>query len=206
MEQDKYSQMELNQVALCAHQGEVAAIEYIVNWFGGFIKKKAKSYFLLGAESEDLMQEGMIGLIKAIRDYSPDKNASFKTFAELCITRQIITAVKTATRKKHAPLNSYISLYHEINNGEGTERYLVDEIESLSTTDPVDDMIRQEELNDVSKTLHKLLSEFELQVLEGYMEGKSYQQMAKEMGKSTKSIDNALQRVKKKAAGFGTEL
>ena len=206
MEQDKYSQMELNQVAMCAHQGEVAAIEYIVNWFGGFIKKKAKSYFLLGAESEDLMQEGMIGLIKAIRDYSPDKNASFKTFAELCITRQIITAVKTATRKKHAPLNSYISLYHEINNGEGAERYLVDEIESLSTTDPVDDMIRHEELDDVSKTLHKLLSEFELQVLEGYMEGKSYQQMAKEMGKSTKSIDNALQRVKKKAAGFGTEL
>ena len=206
MEQDRYSQMELNEVALCAGRGEVAAIEHIVNRFGGFIKRKAKSYFLLGAESEDLVQEGMIGLIKAIRDYDKSKNASFKTFAELCITRQIITAVKTATRKKHAPLNSYISLYNETTNGDGSERYLVDELENLSTTDPVDAMIRQEELDDVSRTLHELLSDFELQVLEGYMDGKSYQQMAKELGRSTKSIDNALQRVKKKAAGFGTEL
>ncbi len=199
-----FDSMELNAVANAAASGNVYAIEYIVNKFRSSIKIKAKSYHISGADSDDLIQEGMIGLIKAIRDYSPDKNASFKTFAELCISRQIFTAVKAACCKKHLPLNSYVSLYKEIGDADGTEHYLVDEIDSMSGEDPMDEIIRQEEIDDASRALCERLSDFEMLVLSKYMEGKDYQQIAAELNKTPKSIDNAIQRIKQKASSAGS--
>lgn len=199
MESKNFDDMELNDIALIAAKGNVNAIEYIVNSFKGFIKQKAKLFFVSGADSDDLVQEGMIGLLKAIRDYSPDKNASFKTFADLCISRQIFTAIKASRCKKHIPLNSYISLYKEIGDNDGSEHYLVDELNADEQTDPMQEIIRQEELNDVSKVLSEKLSNFELIVLSKYMEGKNYREIAREIDKSAKSVDNALQRIKQKA-------
>ena len=146
MNEKDFADMEMNDVAELAASGNVDAIEYIVNKFRGSIKNKAKSYYISGADNDDLIQEGMIGLIKAIKDYSSDKNASFKTFAELCISRQIFTAVKAACCKKHLPLNSYVSLYKEIGDADGSEHYLVDELDVLPEEDPIDEIIRQEEL------------------------------------------------------------
>lgn len=200
MESKKFDGMELNDIALIAAKGNVNAIEYIVNSFKGFIKQKAKLFFVSGADSDDLVQEGMIGLLKAIRDYSPDKNAGFKTFADLCISRQIFTAIKASRCKKHIPLNSYISLYKEIGDNDGSEHYLVDELNTDEQTDPMQEIIRREELNDVSKVLNEKLSNFELLVLSKYMEGKNYREIAQEVNKPAKSVDNALQRIKQKAA------
>ena len=205
MNEKDFADMEMNDVAELAASGNVDAIEYIVNKFRGSIKNKAKSYYISGADNDDLIQEGMIGLIKAIKDYSSDKNASFKTFAELCISRQIFTAVKAACCKKHLPLNSYVSLYKEIGDADGSEHYLVDELDVLPEEDPIDEIIRQEELDDASKALYERLSDFEMLVLSKYMEGKDYQQIAAELNKTPKSVDNAIQRIKQKAANAGTK-
>lgn len=200
MENTNFDDMELNDIAVIAAKGNVNAIEYIVNSFKGFIKQKAKLFFVSGADSDDLVQEGMIGLLKAIRDYSPEKNAGFKTFADLCISRQIFTAIKASRCKKHIPLNSYISLYKEIGDNDGSEHYLVDELNADEQTDPMQEIIRREELNDVSKVLTEKLSKFELLVLSKYMEGKNYREIARELNKPSKSVDNALQRIKQKAS------
>ncbi len=205
MNEKDFADMEMNDVAELAASGNVDAIEYIVNKFRGSIKNKAKSYYISGADNDDLIQEGMIGLIKAIKDYSSDKNASFKTFAELCISRQIFTAVKAACCKKHLPLNSYVSLYKEIGDADGSEHYLVDELDVLPEEDPIDEIIRQEELDDASKALYERLSDFEMLVLSKYMEGKDYQQIAAELNKTPKSVDNAIQRIKQKAANASTK-
>ena len=205
MNEKDFADMEMNDVAELAASGNVDAIEYIVNKFRGSIKNKAKSYYISGADNDDLIQEGMIGLIKAIKDYSSDKNASCKTFAELCISRQIFTAVKAACCKKHLPLNSYVSLYKEIGDADGSEHYLVDELDVLPEEDPIDEIIRQEELDDASKALYERLSDFEMLVLSKYMEGKDYQQIAAELNKTPKSVDNAIQRIKQKAANAGTK-
>ena len=205
MNEKDFADMEMNDVAELAASGNVDAIEYIVNKFRGSIKNKAKSYYISGADNDDLIQEGMIGLIMAIKDYSSDKNASFKTFAELCISRQIFTAVKAACCKKHLPLNSYVSLYKEIGDADGSEHYLVDELDVLPEEDPIDEIIRQEELDDASKALYERLSDFEMLVLSKYMEGKDYQQIAAELNKTPKSVDNAIQRIKQKAANAGTK-
>lgn len=203
---DKYDfdSMNMNDVAKIAASGNVLAIEYLVNKFRSNIKLKAKSYYISGADSDDLVQEGMIGLIKAIKDYSADKNTSFKTFADLCISRQIYTAVKAACAKKHLPLNSYVSLYKEIGDADGSEHYLVDELDIMPSEDPIDEIIRQEELDDASRALCERLSDFEMLVLSKYMEGKDYQQIAAELNKPAKSIDNAIQRIKQKAASRGS--
>ncbi len=195
-----FSKVELNETAKLAADGNVEAIEYIVNSFGGVIKAKAKSYHINGIESEDLVQEGMIGLIKAIRTYSDDRNASFRTFAELCVTRSILSAVKAACAKKNIPLNSYVSIYREINDPEGAEHYLIDELNDENGKDPIEDIIRREEINETSRRLTKELSDFEMLVLSKYMEGKNYRQIAEETGRTPKSIDNAIQRIKQKAA------
>ncbi len=205
MNEKDFADMEMNDVAELAASGNVDAIEYIVNKFRGSIKNKAKSYYISGADNDDLIQEGMIGLIKAIKDYSSDKNASFKTFAELCISRQIFTAVKAACCKKHLPLNSYVSLYKEIGDADGSEHYLVDELDVLPEEDPIDEIIRREELDDASKALYERLSDFEMLVLSKYMEGKDYQQIAAELNKTPKSVDNAIQRIKQKAATASTK-
>lgn len=197
--------MELDDVAQLAASGNVYAIEYIVNKLKDNIKNKAKLYYIAGADNDDLIQEGMIGLIKAIRDYSPEKNTSFKTFAELCISRQIFTAVKAACCKKHLPLNNYVSLYKEIGDADGSEHYLLDELDVLPEEDPIDEIMRQEELDDASKALCERLSSFEMLVLSKYMEGKDYRQIATELDKAPKSIDNALRRIKQKATVAGAE-
>ncbi len=200
MDKQEFDAMEMDDAAQIAANGNVDAIEYIVNSFRGTIKAKAKSFFVSGADSDDLVQEGMIGLLKAIRDYNKDKNASFKTFAELCISRQIFTAIKASRCKKNIPLNSYVSIYKEIGDADGTGHYLVDELDNEDGQDPMEAIIRKEEIDDASKALSETLSGFEMLVLSKYMEGMNYQEIARAIDKPAKSIDNALQRIKQKAA------
>jgi len=180
-----------------AKLGDVRAQEYLITKYQNFVKAKAKSYFLVGADKEDIYQEGMIGLYKAIRDYKPDKLASFKAFAELCVTRQIITAIKTATRQKHIPLNTYVSLNKPI-YGEESDRTLLDVLSEAKVTDPEEIMIIKEELKHIETEIGQVLSDLEMEVLGSYLDGKSYQEIACDLNRHAKSIDNALQRVKRK--------
>jgi RNA polymerase sigma-H factor len=180
-----------------AKNGNSRAQEYIISKFQGFVKTKAKSYFLIGADKEDIYQEGMIGLYKAIRDFNPDKLSSFRAFAELCVTRQIITAIKTATRQKHIPLNTYVSLNKPVYEEE-SERTLLDILSGLKITDPEELIISKEEMERIEKEISKALTELEMEVLTSYLDGKSYQEIACDLDRHAKSIDNALQRVKRK--------
>ncbi|MFW5648726.1 MAG: RNA polymerase sporulation sigma factor SigH [Candidatus Alkaliphilus sp. MAG34] len=180
-----------------AKDGDIDALEYLIRKYKNFVRAKARSYFLIGADREDIIQEGMIGLYKAIRDYKPDKLASFRVFAELCITRQIITAIKTATRQKHIPLNSYISLNKPIYDEE-SDRTLLDVISGHKITDPEELVISREELIHIEETIGEILSSLEWNVLTLYLQGRSYQEIAYDLDRHVKSIDNALQRVKRK--------
>lgn len=180
-----------------AKDGDVDALEYLIRKYKNFVRVKARSYFLIGADREDIIQEGMIGLYKAIRDYRPDKLASFRAFAELCITRQIITAIKTATRQKHIPLNSYISLNKPIYDEE-SDRTLLDVISGHKITDPEELVISREELVHIEEKIGEILSSLEWSVLTLYLQGRSYQEIAYDLDRHVKSIDNALQRVKRK--------
>ena len=173
------------------------AMAHLVNKYKNFVRSKARSYFLVGADRDDIIQEGMIGLYKATRDFDYERQASFRAFAELCVTRQIITAIKTATRQKHMPLNSYISLNKPVYTEE-SERTLMDMIANVRVSDPEELIITREEFADIEKNMTYLLSELEWHVLLSYLDGKSYQEMAGETDRSIKSIDNALQRVKRK--------
>lgn len=185
------------EVAAEAKNGNDIALEYLIKKYRNFVKAKARSYFLIGADREDIIQEGMIGLYKAIRDFKGDKLSSFRAFAELCITRQIITAIKTATRQKHIPLNSYVSLNKPIYD-EDSDRTLLDILSGTKVTDPEELMINREEYNDIEFKIGEILSDLEWRVLMLYLEGKSYQEIAFELSRHVKSIDNALQRVKRK--------
>lgn len=180
-----------------AKTGDSRAQEYLISKYENFVKAKSKSYFLIGADKEDIYQEGMIGLYKAIRDFKPDRLASFKAFAELCITRQIITAIKTATRQKHIPLNTYISLNKPIYEEE-SDRTLIDVLSELKITDPEELIIGKEQLKHIEGEMAKVLSDLEMEVLQSYLDGKSYQEIACDLDRQAKSIDNALQRVKRK--------
>ena len=180
-----------------AKNGEKRAQEFIISKYENFVKAKAKSYFLIGADKEDIYQEGMIGLYKAIRDFNAEKSTSFRAFAELCVTRQIITAIKTATRQKHIPLNTYISLNKPVSEEE-SDRTLLDIISSIKITDPEELIISQEQKEFIEEEINKVLSGLEIQVLQSYLEGKSYQEIACDLDRHSKSIDNALQRVKRK--------
>ena len=184
-------------VALARDGADDAAIEYLIVKYKNFVRAKARSYFLIGADREDIIQEGMIGLYKAIRDFRHDKLASFRAFAELCITRQIITAIKTATRQKHMPLNSYVSLNKPIYDEE-SDRTLLDVLSGVKVTDPEELIINQENFSDIETKMGEFLSDLEWQVLMYYLEGKSYQEIADDLNRHVKSIDNALQRVKRK--------
>ncbi|TWI53607.1 RNA polymerase sporulation sigma factor SigH [Halalkalibacter nanhaiisediminis] len=177
--------------------GDSAALEFLINKYKNFVRAKARSYFLIGADHEDIVQEGMIGLYKAVRDFNGDKLSSFKAFAELCITRQIITAIKTATRQKHIPLNSYVSLDKPLYDEE-SERTLLDVICGTRVTDPEELLINQEEFEDIELKMGELLSDLERQVLMLYLDGRSYQEISVDLKRHVKSIDNALQRVKRK--------
>lgn len=180
-----------------AKEGDLEALEYLIKKYKNFVRAKARSYFLIGADREDIVQEGMIGLYKAIRDFKPDKLSSFRAFAELCITRQIITAIKTATRQKHIPLNSYVSLNKPIYDEE-SDRTLLDVISGQKVTDPEELVVSREELGQIEDKIGEILSDLELKVLMLYLEGRSYQEIAGDLDRHVKSIDNALQRVKRK--------
>lgn len=179
------------------HQEDKHALDFLINKYRNFVQGKAQAYFLIGADREDIVQEGMIGLYKAIRDYDKEKLSSFKAFAELCITRQIITAIKTATRQKHTPLNSYVSLDKPIFDEE-SDRTLIDVIAGSMSVDPEKLLVNQEKLVDMEFKLSELLSGFEKQVLHLYLDGCSYQEISAKLDRHVKSVDNALQRVKRK--------
>ena len=180
-----------------ARSGNTMALEYLINKYKSFVRAKARTYFLIGADREDIIQEGMIGLYKAIRDFREDKLSSFRAFAELCITRQIITAIKTATRQKHIPLNSYVSLNKPIFDEE-SDRTLMDIISEESISDPEEMIINREEFAGIELKMEEILSNLEMEVLSLYLQGKSYQEISEELNRHVKSIDNALQRVKRK--------
>lgn len=192
-----FSSMLDEEIIEDARKGNYSAVEYIINKYKNFVRAKARTYFLIGADREDIIQEGMIGLYKAIRDYRGDKLSSFRAFAELCITRQIITAIKTATRQKHIPLNSYVSLNKPIFDEE-SDRTLMDVISEERVADPEELIINREEYSGIEAKMGELLSALEWEVLSLYLQGKSYQEIAIDLDKHVKSIDNALQRVKRK--------
>ena len=194
---EDYAHMTDEEVVHLCQQGDSLAQEYVFNKYKNFVRSKARSYFLIGADLEDIVQEGMIGLYKAIRDYRPDKLSSFRAFAELCITRQIITAIKTATRQKHIPLNSYVSLNKPLYDEE-SDRTLLDVIIEGRASNPEELIIGQEDLSSIHAKIDEVLSSLEQEVLRSYLDGKSYQEIADNLGRHVKSIDNALQRVKRK--------
>lgn len=193
---DKNSLSDEKLVTL-AMSGSNEAQEIILNKYKNFVRAKARTYFLVGADSDDIVQEGMIGLYKAVRDFKADKLSSFRAFADLCITRQIITAIKTATRNKHLPLNSYVSLNKPIYDDD-SERTLMDVITEETVCDPEELMLHKEAVASIEVKIGKELSSFEKSVLELYLDGRSYQEIAENLGKHIKSVDNALQRIKKK--------
>lgn len=209
MSQSNIENLQNNQIAdeqllLQIKGGDGVALDQLINKYKNFVRAKAKTYFLVGADKEDIVQEGMIGLFKAIRDFKDDKLVSFKSFAEICVTRQIITAIKTATRQKHMPLNSYVSLNKPVFEDDG-ERTLIETINHDTVSDPEMLFISKEELNRIEGKINEILSPLELEVLHFYLQGKSYQQIAVILSKEVKSIDNALQRVKKKIEKFLVE-
>jgi RNA polymerase sigma-H factor len=198
-QQKAQRELEDLQLVLRARNGDSAALDGLMRRYTGFVRLKASSYFLAGGDSEDLVQEGLIGLYKAVRDFRSDKETSFRSFAELCVTRQIITAIKTATRYKHAPLNTYVSFSHtpagQESDGDCT---LGDALPGPSVDDPSVCVISTEELQSLVFTLGTGLSHLEAEALRLYLDGLSYEDMAAELGCDTKTIDNALQRVKRK--------
>jgi RNA polymerase sporulation-specific sigma factor len=198
-QQKAQRELEDLQLVLRARNGDNAALDGLIRRYTGFVRLKASSYFLAGGDGEDLVQEGLIGLYKAVRDFRSDKETSFRSFAELCVTRQIITAIKTATRYKHAPLNTYISFSHtpagQESDGDCT---LGDALPGPGVDDPAICVISTEELQSLVFTLGTGLSQLESEALRLYLDGNSYEEMAEQLGCDTKTIDNALQRVKRK--------
>ncbi len=193
----RYSALSDEEIVQMSHEGDSDAEEYLLMKYKNFVRSKARSYFLIGADHEDIVQEGMIGLYKAIRDYRKERLSSFRAFAELCITRQIITAIKTATRQKHIPLNSYVSLNKPLYDEE-SDRTLMDVIMEAQVSNPEELIINRENLGNIHAKINEVLSGLEQQVLNAYLDGKSYQEIAEALGRHVKSIDNALQRVKRK--------
>ena len=179
-------------------EGVQDAVEVLLARYRNFARMKARSYFLAGADKDDIVQESMIGLYKAIRDFSAERQASFRAFAEICITRQIITAVKTATRQKHGPLNSYVSLAKPLGAQDDADWVLGDVIPTEEIADPAELVISNDELRSIKIAFAEILSDFEAEVLHMYVEGKSYQEIAEHLSRHVKSIDNALQRIKRK--------
>ena len=197
IQKERYEQLQDEVLVELSHNGDDEAQEVLLERYKYFVRSRARSYFLIGADKEDIIQEGMIGLYKAIRDYRADKESSFKVFAELCIVRQIITAIKTATRQKHSPLNSYVSLNKNIYDEE-SERTLEEIVLSDALADPEEQFISRENMAHIYAKMEEILSPLEKQVLALYLEGKSYVVIAEELKRRPKTVDNALQRVKKK--------
>jgi RNA polymerase sporulation-specific sigma factor len=198
--QHQKSQREVEDLRLVilARNGDDGALDTLIRRYTGFVRLKASSYFIAGGEAEDLLQEGLIGLYKAVRDFRSDKETSFRSFAELCVTRQIITAIKTATRYKHSPLNSYVSFSQTPAGQDDSDVTVGDALAGPGIDDPAVCVISTEELQSLVFALGTGLSQLEADALRLYLEGLSYEEMAEELGCDTKTIDNALQRVKRK--------
>jgi len=201
LEYEDLSNLSDDELVDYVHDGNKEAQEILIKRYKNFVLAKSRSYFLVGADRDDIVQEGMIGLYKAIRDYKIERLASFRAFAELCITRQIITAIKAATRQKHQPLNSYISLNKPIYDEE-SDRTLLDVIKGSKLTNPERLFISNETYDLIEKNIVEMLSDLEFGVLQEYLKGKSYEDIADSLDKHVKSVDNALQRVKRKIEDF----
>ena len=186
------------ELVRAARDGDDSALNELLVKYRPFARLKARAYFIVGADREDLVQEGMIGLYKAIRDFNPELQTAFRAFAELCVTRQIITAIKTATRQKHGPLNSYVSFHRPFASDDDGERCLADVLAAPSVCDPADLVISADRIRALQTHLDEVLSDLEAEVLCLYVEGKSYQEIAATLQRHVKSIDNALQRIKRK--------
>lgn len=201
-----YVSLSDEKLAIMAQEGERGAMDYLLDKYKGLVKARAHSYFLIGADREDIIQEGMIGLYKAIRDFKEDKQSSFSAFADLCATRQIVTAIKTATRMKHIPLNNYVSLNRPVYDDE-SEKTLIDLVAEKIVSDPEQIVINDEAYKYTSSEIFKNLSKFEKSVLRLYLDGKSYHEISDMLSRSAKSIDNALQRIKRKLESiiYGSE-
>lgn len=197
---DRFSGKNDEDLVSLAQLGDMDAMVFLMEQYKSLVRIKARGYFLIGADHEDIMQEGMIGLYKAIRDFKIDRQVSFRVFADLCIKRQIITAIKTATRQKHIPLNSYISLNKPIYEDDN-DRTLLDIMEG-NVSNPEDLYINQEEMASIQTMMDEALSSFERQVFVAFLDGKSYQEIAKMLDRHTKAVDNALQRIKKKLTRY----
>ena len=197
---DLTSLSDLSDTELVArfHGGDHEALQFLLERYRRFARAKARGYFLVGADSDDIEQEGMIGLFKAARDYNPDRQASFRAFAELCITRQVITAIKTATRQKHQPLNQYVSISGVRGSDDPSERTVEDLLDDHYLADPADEVVSNERMAQMRQSMTEMLSGLEVDVLRLYVEGKSYQEIGEQLGRHVKSIDNALQRIKRK--------
>ena len=185
--------------------GDELAVQVLLDRYRRFARAKARGYFLVGADSDDIEQEGLIGLYKAARDYRPDRQASFRAFAELCITRQVITAVKTATRQKHQPLNQYVSISGVRGSDDACERSVEDLLEDHYIADPAETVVSNERMDSMRQSMAEMLSGLEVDVLRLYVEGKSYHEIGEHLGRHVKSIDNALQRIKRKLEGHLAE-
>jgi RNA polymerase sporulation-specific sigma factor len=180
------------------HGGDNDALNVLLERYRRFARAKSRGYFLVGADSDDIEQEGMIGLYKAARDYRPDRQSSFRAFAELCITRQVITAIKTATRQKHQPLNQYVSISGVRGSDDPGERSVEDLLDDHYIADPAEEVVAAERMDDMRTAMAEMLSGLEVDVLKLYVSGKSYQEIGDKLGRHVKSIDNALQRIKRK--------
>ena len=194
-----YVEMTDVELVELAQSGDNDATDTLVERYKNFVRGKSRTYFLIGADKEDIIQEGMIGLFKAIRDFDVNKQAQFRSFAELCVTRQIITAIKSATRQKHIPLNTYVSLSRPVYEDE-SEKTLLDLISMEYIMDPEQIFINQESLGITEQRINDSLSSFERSVLELYINGKTYHEIAEVLNKEPKSVDNAIQRIKRKIA------
>jgi len=183
------------------HDGDTDALNVLLERYRRFARAKSRGYFLVGADSDDIEQEGMIGLYKAARDFRPDRQSSFRAFAELCVTRQVITAIKTATRQKHRPLNQYVSLSGVRGSDDPGERSVEDLLDDHYIADPADEVVAAERMDSMRQAMADMLSGLEVDVLKLYVSGKSYQEIGEQLGRHVKSIDNALQRIKRKLEG-----
>lgn len=195
----KYDNLTDEQIISQIKDGDDEALSFILEKYKDLVNSKVGKYFIIGAEKEDIVQEGMIGLYKAIKGFDNSKQNTFKTFANICVERQLITAIKSSNRQKHMPLNSYLSLNSSAYDNDGESAELIETFEVDAIEDPLDTIMKKEYFNEIQSTIHKSLSKFEESVLERYMLGDSYEIIAKRLDSPVKSIDNAIQRIRKKA-------
>lgn len=197
---DKFDEMTDEQITIEVQKGDKQALSYLMNKYKELVNIKVSKYFMIGAERDDIVQEGLIGLFKAIKTFNKEKNNSFKSFANMCIERQLITAIKSSTRQKHMPLNSYLSLNASAyDNEEEGGMELINTLDNKTVEDPLETVMKKEYYEQIENSIEKSLSSFEKQVLDGYVKGYSYVTIAKQLDSPVKSVDNAIQRIRKKA-------